>query len=397
MQGGARRSAIWAGLRWDHPDIMKFIGLKDWPDHIRKAKEKDFNAWAPMDGTNISVQLDDEFFMAYHDEYNPRHIWAHMVYAHTMRHMLETAEPGFSVDTGINHRETLRNACTEVTSEDDSDICNLGSINMARVDTAEEFRSIVRLGTAFLLAGTLYSDIPYTKVGEIRTKNRRLGLGLMGMHEWLLKRGYRYEQNAELASWLDIYKESDQYAATYAAQWGLTIPVKTRAIAPTGTIGIIAETTTGIEPIFCVAFRRRYLDGTAWKAQYVLDPTAQRLIAGGAKPDSIEDAYTLAGDIERRVRFQAFVQGYVDHSISSTLNLPAWGSEQNNQGTVEAISNMLIRYLPRLRGITAYPDGCRGGQPLTPVKYETAVSHVGQVFIEGTDLCDLTRGGSCGA
>ena len=68
MQGGNRRSAIWAGLKWSHPDVFDFIHLKDWPEYIRAAKEKDFNAVAPMDMTNISVLLDDEFFAAYHDE-----------------------------------------------------------------------------------------------------------------------------------------------------------------------------------------------------------------------------------------------------------------------------------------------------------------------------------------
>lgn len=58
---------------------------------------------------------------------------------------------------------------------------------------------------------------------------------------------------------------------------------------------------------------------------------------------------------------------------------------------------MLMPYLPKLRGITAYPDGARGGQPLSPVSYKTAAKHVGEVFVESTDICDLTKGGSCGS
>lgn len=397
MQGGARRSAIWAGLNWAHPDIMEFVHLKDWSPEIRAMKERDFNFPAPMDGTNISVQLDDEFFKAYRSEKHPKHKLAQDVYWATVRHMLESAEPGFSVDVGKNAGETLRNACTEVTSHDDSDICNLGSVNMAQIATIEEMLETVKYGTEFLLAGTLYSDIPYEKVGQIRTKNRRLGLGLMGIHEFLLKRGHKYGPCSELAEYMEAYATSTAVAAEKADEWGISRPVKTRAIAPTGTIGIIAETTTGLEPIFCVAYKRRYLKGEVWVYEYVIDPAAKRLIDSGVDPDLIEDAYDLAKEPERRIAFQAWLQKYVDHAISSTLNLPAWGSEHNNEGKVQEFGEMLVKYLPQLRGMTCYPDGCRGGQPLTPVKLATALKHSDQVFYETTDVCDITKGGSCGS
>ncbi len=397
MQGGSRRSAIWAGLRWDHADIHKFIVLKDWSPEVRAMKEKDFNFPAPMDGTNISVTLNTEFFKAYHNEKHKKHTLARSVYWAVVQHMLETAEPGFSVDCDENEGEDLRNACTEVTSFDDSDICNLGSINMAMIGSLEEMREVVRLAVAFLLAGTVYSDVPYAKLDQIRTKNRRLGLGLMGLHEWLLKRGKKYGPDDELKQYLEIYATSTEVAAERAEEWNLSKPVKTRAIAPTGTIGIVAETTTGIEPIFCVAYKRRYLKGSVTHYQYVVDPCARRLIESGVNPDLIEDAYSLANDVERRVAFQAWVQQYVDHAISSTINLPAWGSEMNNAGRVQDFGNMLMKYLPKLRGVTCYPDGARGGQPLTPLKYATAMKHIGEVFMEQADVCDLTKGGTCGA
>jgi ribonucleoside-diphosphate reductase alpha chain len=199
-----------------------------------------------------------------------------------------------------------------------------------------------------------------------------------------------------LRKYLEIYARSTEFACAHADEWELSHPLKTRAIAPTGTIGIVAETTTGAECIFCVAYKRRYLKGQAVHYQYVIDPTAKNLIDTGVDPDSIEDAYVLAENIERRVEFQAWLQQYVDHGISSTLNLPAWGSEHNNEGKVREFGNMLIKHLPKLRGITVYPDGARGGQPLTPVRYQTAIKHVGDVFIEGTDVCDITKGSTCG-
>lgn len=711
-QGGSRRSAIWAGLHWNHKDIHKFIKIKNWSEDVVKMKAKDYNFPATMDGTNISVILDDLFFEAFGDESHQDHKLAKEVYWSTVKQMLKTAEPGFSIDVGVNKNENCRNACvagdteiltkagyypieslvgkevevwngfewsavtpkitgnnremvtvslssgqsirctenhtfwlatdyrggtkeilakdleigqklmktempviyegrnapyaytqgfvsgdgmdgyshfslyspkymcesrlsakvsknenngrknakltfdphpknfvpmewnvssrlnwfaglmdsdgtelkeggaqicsidqdfllrtqkmlttlgitskvtkshgagfksmpdgkggtkdyycqtayrllvgsvqmqhlkslgfksermafdktpqrdasqfvtvvgveesgveetvycfnepkrhlgcfegvvtgqcTEITSHDDSDICNLGSINMAQIESLEDMKNAVELATMFLLAGTIYSDVPYPKVDQVRTKNRRLGLGLMGLHEWLLKKGKAYAQDPELEEYLKIYATSTEIAAKYAKEWQISAPIKTRAIAPTGTIGIVAETTTGIEPVFCVAYKRRYVKDNDINYQYVIDGCAQRLIESGVDPEKIEDAYSLAQNVEKRVQFQHWLQKYVDHAISSTINLPAWGSELNNDTKVKSFGKMLMKYLPGLRGITCYPDGAREGQPLTPIKYSTAIAHVGKIFIEQQDICDLTKGGSCG-
>lgn len=396
MQGGSRRSAIWAGLNWKHADIHKFIHIKDWIPEVRAIKEKDFNHPAPLDGTNISILLDDEFFEAYHNQKHPNHTQAYSVYWAVVKRMLKTGEPGFSIDTGENKNETLRNACTEVTSRDDSDICNLGSINLGRIRDLSDMSRVVELSTAFLLAGTIYSDVPYSKVDQVRTKNRRLGLGLMGIHEWLLINGKKYGPDEELDKYLEIYAKSGNYANKYAREWELSKPVKTRAIAPTGTIGILGETTTGVEPIFCAAYKRRYKKGfTETDYQFVLDPTAKRLVDKGVDPNVIEDAYSISP--ERRVAFQAHVQKYVDHAISSTINLQAWGTDANNENKVTEFGNMLMKYLPQLRGITVYPEGARSGQPLTPVPYRDAEKEIGRVFVEQADICDISgKGGSCG-
>lgn len=395
MQGGARRSAIWAGLNWQHDDCEAFIVMKDWPEAIRKLKEEDFNFPAEMEFTNISVLLDDEFFAAYDDPDHELHERAHHIYNLTVEYMVRSAEPGLSVDIGPNAGETLRNACTEITSSDDSDICNLGSVNLSRIESKEEMEEAVRYGTLFLLAGTVYSDLPYGKVNIVREKNRRLGLGVMGVHEWLLKRGYSYQPTDELGEWMEIYATSTDIAAEYADKHNLSRPIKTRAIAPTGTIGIVAETTTGIEPIFCVAFKRRYKEARAdgkdiIRYQYVVDPTAKRLIDSGVDPDSIEDAYMLSYNVERRVAFQAWMQQYVDHAISSTINLPYAITEF---AEIKDFADMLYEYLPKLRGITCYPDGARGGQPLTAVPYEVAAGQVGVVFEEDESKC---KNGVCG-
>lgn len=392
MQGGSRRSAVWAGLHWNHPDILKFVHLKNWTKAVRDLKAKDFNFPATMDMTNISVILDDDFFA----EYKAGESLATEVYWKTVERMVRTSEPGFSVDIGENAGEHNRNACTELVSRDDSDICNLISINMARVADLSEMRRIVDLATFFAIAGSVYSDVPYEKVAEVRDKNRRIGVGLMGLHEWLLQRGKAYGPDDDLEEYLSVYRDvTDASAIKWARTWGLSIPIKKRAIAPTGTIGIVAgPTTTGIEPMLCVAYLRRFLKGREWQEEYVIEPIAQRLIDQGMNPSQIEDAYTI--DTERRLKFQAWVQQYVDHGISSTINLPAWGTPKNNKQTVKGYGDLFMKYLPKLRGLTCYADGSRSGQPLTPVPYEEAIKHIAKR--ETADICELSgHGGSCGS
>ncbi len=385
--GGHRRGAIWAGLHWNHPDIEKFLTLKNWPEDIVAAKRKDWNFPAPMDHTNISVIFDDLWMF----NSNPT------VFNQTLYQACKTGDPGFSFDFGVNNKENLRNACTELTSEDPDDICNLGSINLANIESLDEMKHVTELATLFLLAGTVYSDLPYKEVEAVRTKNRRLGLGLMGIHEFLIKRGERYGSTESITPYLKVYQNTSRIAASYwAGAWEISTPVKTCAIAPNGTIGIAAETTMSAEPLFCVSYKRLYLSNGNRNLQYVVDPVAKRLVAEGVDPNTIEDAYSLATDVERRIAFQAYIQQYVDHAIASTVNLPAWGSEHNNLDTLPKMAKIIHKYCDKLRGLTFYPDGARDGQPLTAVSYEEALRHEGEIITESGNVCDL-RGGSCGA
>jgi ribonucleoside-diphosphate reductase alpha chain len=404
MQGGSRRSAIYASLNWQHEDIPAFLTEKNWNQLTREQKEKNFNFPAPLDMTNISVNYDDAALGYGTANSNVNALKSNglennPVFLKNVRQAMETGEPGFSFNFGDKQNETLRNACTEVTSEDDSDVCNLGSINLGNISDLATFASVVSLASKFLVCGTLRADLPYDKVYKVREKNRRLGLGLMGIHEWLLQRGQKYEVTDELKQWLEVYRsESERSANEHCDRFFISRPVAYRAIAPTGTIGILASTTTGIEPLFAVAYKRRFLtEGTKWRYSYVVDATADRLIKEyGLAPDSIDTAYKLSNDYERRIKFQADIQDYVDMSISSTINLPAWGSPGNNELLVGQFAKVLARYAPRLRGFTCYPDGSRGGQPITECDYETAVNNKGTIF-EEHDVCDITgHGGSCG-
>jgi len=399
MQGGSRRSAMYGSLNWQHGDADLFLKVKNWDEQkvgvddltFSDLKRGDINNPAPLDMTNISLNYDDNFLTAIQSGNLPT------TFITNCHQALMHGEPGFSFNFGDKQNETLRNACTEITSEDDSDVCNLGSINLAAIDTIEEFRDVVRVSSKFLVCGTLRADLPYPKVSEVRERNRRLGLGLMGLHEWLLKRGYKYEINEELTKWLEVYKEeSERSANKHCDRFYLQRPKGYRAIAPTGTISILAATTSGIEPIYAVAYKRRYLrDGTRSHYEFVIDATAEGLIQeGGIKPDKIETAADLAADPERRIKMQWELQKYVDHGISSTLNLPAWGSELNNEDKVEGFAKLVAKYAAGLRGLTFYPDGSRGGQPITAVPYEEAHGKRGVVFQDNSEEQCLT--GVCG-
>ncbi len=402
-QGGSRRSAIYASLNWRHGDVNKFLVMKNWHDMalgkahrgnlpytVADAKVDDFHYPAPMDCTNISLNYDDAFLQQLNSGLPE-------TYVTNVRQALQTGEPGLSFNFGSKENETLRNACCEVVSEDDSDVCNLGSINFANIANVEELRDVVYLGSMFLVCGTIRGDLPYQKVYEVREKNRRLGLGLMGLHEWILQRNYKYEVNKELHDWLEAYEiESVRGARGLCYQLGISQPIAYRAIAPTGTIGIMAATTTGIEPLFAVAYKRRYLQGGTWKYENVVDATADFMIQKyDLKPENIETATDLANDVERRIKFQYDVQRYVDQSISSTINLPEWGSELNNEDKVIPFAHMLAKYATGLRGFTCYPNAARGGQPLTSIPYEDAVKSKGVVFDE-VDVCTMANKSSCG-
>lgn len=146
--------------------------------------------------------------------------------------------------------------------------------------------------------------------------------------------------------------------------------------------------------MFATAYKRRYLQsGKDWKYEFVVDSTAKQLVDDfGVNPDEIETALSLAATPEKRIKFQYDVQQYVDMAISSTINLPAWGTDLNNEGTSKNLADIMAKYCHGLRGITVYPDGSRGGQPLEVVDYNYALDNQGTVYAEENSC----KGGVCG-
>lgn len=406
MQGGSRRSAIYGSLNWQHEDAPQFLTVKNWHEMkvpgttktLWDVRNVDFNFPAPLDMTNISINYDTKWLNQFWETGD-----LDTLFLENCRQALSTGEPGFSFNFFDKEDETLRNACCEVTSADDSDVCNLGSLNLGRIDSVSELSEVVELATKFLLCGTLRAQLPYHRISEIREKNRRLGLGIMGLHEWLIKKGYKYEVTTELHQWLSTYRGvSDSVSRDFSDDLSISRPVANRAIAPTGTIGILAGTSTGIEPIFASAYKRRFLkDGKNWRYQYVVEQIAREFSdLYGTDPDELDCALSLATEPERRIKLQAEVQAYVDMAISSTINLPAFNTKHNNPDKVKEFAITLAKYAHRLRGFTCFPDGSRGGQPLSQVPYKEAVDKLGKDFeehVEAADICSITgHGGTCG-
>lgn len=232
MQGGSRRSAMFASLNWQHEDIQDFIVAKNWSEDMKRIKAEQFDFPLPLDMTNISVNWDTHFIN--HDPANyPKNcpdVWYQVV-----KQMCQTGEPGMCFNFYENEKDTGRNACTEFTSEDDSDVCNLGSANLGNISSITELQDVVNLASKFLVCGTIRGELPFEKVRKVREENRKIGLGLMGVHEWLLQRGYSYEVNDELKSWLEVYRsESKRAAREHCDRFYLSHPKKYRAVAPAG-------------------------------------------------------------------------------------------------------------------------------------------------------------------
>lgn len=335
IQGGSRRSAIMAMLNFAHGDIDTFINAK--------------SQLGVLPCTNISVEIDNLNCLN-------TELFGSIVSA-----MYKNGEPGLVIN--IDTDEVLRNVCGEMTAKTDSTLCFLGSINLGAVNTVEEFERLLHTASAFLVAGTVLSDTPFSKAQETLNKDRRIGIGLMGIAEFLAKRKIPYGFSGELESYLRVYSDSTEIANKYTRLLGISEITKSRAIAPNGTISLVAETTGGIEPIFCEEYIREYYNSkNVLVSEHVTDPVADRIKASYGL-SGIETAYTIP--IRRRLALQAQVQNHVDMAVSSTVNF-------NRDDLSESdLRNALIEYIPVLRGLTVYPLGSRPDEPVKPVVSES--------------------------
>lgn len=332
IQGGSRRSAILGMLHIAHPDAFDFINAKI-TDGVLKCTNLSIELQSPEETSNDLFDL-------------------------VITRMYNNGEPGLIMNYDTD--DVLANACSEMSATYSATPCCLGSINLGKVESIQEMEHLVNIGTRFLIAGTLYSDVPFPKVSQVMEKDRRIGLGLMGVAEFLAKHNEPYGESQRLEEYLRVYGNATAIANIHTRKLSISPVVKSRAVAPTGTISLVAETTGGIEPIFSEKYIREYYTKQgAIAVEQVVDVVAERIkrMYGLSK---VETAYTI--DIEKRLALQAQVQRYVDMRVSSTINF--------DRGNVskDTLKKLIIKYSKgQLKGLTVYPRNGRGNSPVKPL------------------------------
>lgn len=410
-QGGTRRGANMGVLRVDHPDIREFIHSKE--------------EFHQLNNFNISVGVTGEFVAALRegrtfDLVNPRtkekagSIDAREIFEEICATAWKTGEPGLVFLDEINRTGTLpglgeiesTNPCGEQPLLP-FESCNLGSINLgllARESSGgpsidfDRLEYLVREGVHFLDNVIDVSLYPLEKIADMTRANRKIGLGVMGFADLLVKLGIPYDSEEgvgtarRVMSFVsEISREASRslaaergpfpnFEASVFARRG-EAPVRnatTTTIAPTGSISIVANCSSGIEPLFAVAYEKRVLDGErlvefnrdfleAAEPYGLADDGLMEVIAsegslGGIEgvPEELKKVFVSAGEIspEWHVNMQAAFQEFTDNAVSKTVNLP----EDATVGDVEDLC--LLAYEKGCRGITIYRYGSRPSQVL---------------------------------
>ena len=407
-QGGKRRGANMGILNADHPDIMEFVMAKS--DGVTLAN------------FNISVAVTDEFMeAAFRGKrwplINPRtgkevrSVSAGGLWEMIVSNAWRTGDPGLVFIDEINrHNPTPQLGPMEATNPCGElpllpyESCNLGSINLAKmvangkVDWAR-LKRVVNLGVHFLDNVIEANVFPLPAIEQVTKGNRKIGLGIMGFADLLVKMGIPYNSEEALATAEQIMKfiseEAHQASAKLAAERGVfpnfagsvyDYPSGPRlrnatviSIAPTGTISIIAGCSSGIEPLFALAFVRNVMEGTrllevnplfeqvareqGFFSPELMEKVAQQGTLRGIQgiPEEVRQVFVTDWDIapEWHVRMQAAFQKYTDNSVSKTVNLPA-------EATPEDIRRIYtLAYESRCKGITVYRYGSKKQQVLT--------------------------------
>jgi len=447
-QGGTRRGANMGILRVDHPDIRPFILCK--------------NDTTQVTNFNISVAITDDFMEAVgkdesYDLINPRD--GKVVGQENARDIFDmiihgawlTGEPGtFFIDRANEYNPVPALGSYEATNPCGEqpllpyDVCNLGSINLgkfiqkdARPGTDPEvgidwdaLRQVIHLATHFLDNVIDANCYPLQEIHDLAQNIRRVGLGVMGWADMLVRLGIPYDSEEGVALGrrvMEFVNEESRYASEKLAEtrgvfpaweasiWGPEGKAATDAdgtrvrperalrncnlttVAPTGTISIFAGCSGGIEPLFAVAFMRnqagvlmpdvnpdfvRMAEEGSWYSEELMERIAQEgHIHFDEVPEDVQRMFSTAHDItpEWHVRMQAAFQEHTDSAISKTTNFPREATEEQ----VREIYELAFRL--GCKGVTVYRDGSREGQVLS-TGATTQGSSSAEVSAEVSDL-----------
>lgn len=398
-------------LRVDHPDILDFIKCK--------------SDQAELNNFNISVGLTDSFMSAVErDEsyplINPRNgkvtntLKARDVLEFIERHAWENGDPGIVFLDRMNRdNPTPHIGMIESTNPCGEqpllpyESCNLGSINLGLMVKDgqvkwEKLREVIKLAVRFLDNVIEINCYPLPQIARITQANRKIGLGVMGWSNMLFALGIAYNSDEAIALGEEVMKfindegheASRQLArergpfpnfkgSIYDQRGGAPIRNATvTTIAPTGSISIIANTSSGIEPLYAVSYERNILDGKKFieihpeferiaKAQGFYSEELMKKIheTGSIQgleeiPEDIRKIFVTAHDIspEDHIRMQAAFQKHTDNAVSKTVNLP------HSASIADVRAVFKLAYQLGCKGVTIYRDGSRNNQVLSTVK-----------------------------
>jgi ribonucleoside-diphosphate reductase alpha chain len=418
-QGGTRRGANMGILRVDHPDIMDFIHCKD--------------DLTQVTNFNISVAVTDAFMLALeggksYDLIHPRNgkvvgqLDARDVFKQIVHGAWKTGEPGvFYIDRANHYNPVPHLGSYEATNPCGEqpllpyDVCNLGSINVGLfvkngdVDW-DGLRTAVHLCTHFLDNVIDANKYPLAEIDDLAKRIRRIGLGIMGWADLLVRLGMGYNSDAGVAlgrKLMEFIDEESKVASEKLAEhrgtfaewersiWGPDASCARNAsgeriramrrlrncnlttVAPTGTISIIAGCSSGIEPLFAVAFMRNQAGvlmpdvnedfvAIAKREGWYSDDLVKQIAEAGhihfdAVPEQWQRVFVTAHDVtpEWHIQMQAAFQDFTDSAISKTCNFA-------NDATEEYVEQ-IYRYAYQLgcKGVTVYRDGARENQVLS--------------------------------
>lgn len=405
--GGGRRAALMISLSVYHPDIMEFLHEKLDLEQLKNA--------------NCSVEIDNKFIEAVKNNDDWDLIWAGKIYKTVkareiwdilVKNALESGEPGILNMSNIRGMANssyftqieTTNPCGELPLPAYSACC-LGSINIANFAREkyldiQGFKNAIEIGVRFLDNIITVNEYPLERIKSNATADRRIGLGIMGLHYAMLKLGIKYSSDEGVAFVEKIYEilrnHSYYTSAQIAAEKGSfakfdkdkflampfvkSLPSKVRneirekgirnvclnTQAPTGTTSIIAGVSSGIEPIFAPVYEREYQSEGVSKKEIIADELFARFAKEGRDISHFEDSHNISP--EGHLKIQEAAQRYIDSAISKTINLPKDFKE-------DELSDLMLKYITNIKGVTIYRDGSKGEQPLTPIdpsKYDAS-------------------------
>lgn len=428
--GGGRRVAMMHALNLTHGDIEEFLDKKLDLGKLNNANVSvifDINPELFFDKVKNDEMLELTFRSKVISKVPARKIWGKIV-----RNAVKSGEPGLLNGYYANKMNNIwyykqlvcTNPCGEIWLVE-YDCCDLGALVLPRfvVDKQIDFNllgSVVDTGVRFLDDVLTVNNYPLNEIKETCNNIRRIGLGIMGLHDMLLLLGVKYNadkgleivdkvmnfiKNRAYEASINLAKDKGsfpQFDAELFCKSGFIKTLKPSirsaikqhgirncallTIAPTGTTSMVSAVTSGIEPMFAPAYYRKYRDGEKLAVEVVVHPLLKKFIDDGHSTQHFQGAFDL--QLRDHFEMQRTCQRHLDNACSKTINIPQGTSEQE-------LSDLYMEYFPELKGVTVYPDGSREDQPLTPMSLSDALDHVNTATIDAGEgkcksgVCEL--------